>query len=136
MDIICKKLRSVKKYGFVFLFGSFCYGALEIAWRGYTHPAMLILGGLCLLMIYFSEERFGKNFYAFPRAAIYALMITFFEFLCGLVLNLGLGLDIWDYTPLPFNLMGQICVRFSILWFLLSAFCIYLCKALRFLFGT
>ena len=42
------------------------------------------------------------------------------ELAAGLVLNIWLGLDIWDYSALPCNLMGQICVRFTALWCLLA----------------
>ena len=42
--------------------------------------------------------------------------MTAVEFVAGLVLNLWLGLDIWDYSHLPFNLMGQICPQFAALW--------------------
>ena len=30
------------------------------------------------------------------------------------------GLDVWDYATQPLNLMGQVCIGFSALWFLLS----------------
>ena len=45
-----------------------------------------------------------------------AALVTAVEFAAGLVLNLWLGLDIWDYSHLPFNLMGQICLQFFLVW--------------------
>ena len=119
----------------VFLFGAFVYGSFEILWRGYTHPTMLLLGGACFSMIYFferdtflSERRIFKHF-------MYALIITFAEFVFGLFLNILLGLDIWDYSDLPLNILGQICVPFYFLWVLLSIISSAVCKAMRFVFG-
>ena len=32
-----------------------------------------------------------------------------------------LGLDVWDYSKVPFNFLGQVCVLYSVLWGFLSA---------------
>ena len=31
-----------------------------------------------------------------------------------------MGLEIWDYSDLPYNLLGQVCLLYMNLWFLLS----------------
>ena len=36
---------------------------------------------------------------------------------------LWLKLDIWDYSRIPFNLYGQICLPYAAVWFVLSADC-------------
>ena len=47
-----------------------------------------------------------------------------------------LGLNIWDYSNMPLNLWGQICLPFSCLWFFLSAVAIILDDELRYnIFG-
>jgi uncharacterized membrane protein len=33
---------------------------------------------------------------------------------------------VWDYRALPFNFMGQICLRFSLLWIPVSLLAIFL----------
>ena len=53
------------------------------------------------------------------------------EFAAGCVLNLWLGLGVWDYTDMPFNLMGQICLPFSAVWIVVSAAAILLDDWLR-----
>lgn len=41
---------------------------------------------------------------------------------CNEVITQGwLGLGIWDYSNMPFNILGQICLPFSLLWVVLSA---------------
>lgn len=38
----------------------------------------------------------------------------------GVILNILLGLSIWDYSNLRFNVLGQISLGYSALWFFLS----------------
>ncbi|WP_195640663.1 putative ABC transporter permease [Flavonifractor plautii] len=38
----------------------------------------------------------------------------------GLVLNVWLGLGVWDYSHLAGNILGQICPQFTLLWLVLS----------------
>ena len=49
-----------------------------------------------------------------------SLVVTAMEFAAGLVLNVWMGLEIWDYSDLPYNLLGQVCLLYMNLWFLLS----------------
>ena len=56
--------------------------------------------------------------------------------MAGVVLNLELDLAIWDYSTMPFNIMGQICLPFSIAWYGLSGVAIVFDDFLRWwLFG-
>lgn len=48
-------------------------------------------------------------------------MATLAELAAGLVLNVWPDLGIWDYSHLPLNLWGQICVPYTLLWVPLSA---------------
>ena len=78
------------------------YVALEILFRGRSHPAMLIVGGLCGVLVGAINQRPG--FYRAPvivQAMIGALIVLAVEFVSGCVLNLWLGLGIWDYSNLP-----------------------------------
>ena len=46
------------------------------------------------------------------------------EFITGCIVNLWLGWDVWDYSDLPGNFLGQICPQFAALWCILSGPCI------------
>ena len=50
------------------------------------------------------------------------------EFLFGLLVNRVLHLHVWDYSALPLNIMGQICLPFSLIWFVLTIPASALCK--------
>ena len=49
-----------------------------------------------------------------------ALVITAIEFIAGYIVNLRMGLNVWDYSGRPYNLYRQICPGFALLWALLS----------------
>lgn len=112
-------------FALCFLVGSVGYPMIEILYRGYTHISMSILGGLCLCIIYTVNLILGRGKLLWKALAC-ALIITQLEFICGVIVNLGMGLSVWDYSHLPLNLAGQICPLFSFFWFLLSLVILFL----------
>ena len=115
---------------FVFLIGAFGYGLLELFWRGKTHYSMLITGGLCFFVIYFFNLRFADKSLIFKCLAAMAV-ITALELLAGIVVNKIFSLRVWDYSDLPYNFMGQICLLYSTFWFCLGLPLAYIVPALR-----
>lgn len=115
----------------IFMFGAFVYGMIEIIWRGYTHPSMLLLGGICFSVIFILEGEIA-HLNIFFRCLIYALIISASEFIFGVISNIWLKLDIWDYSNVPMNILGQICLPYTALWYLLSLVCCKVCAAFRF----
>lgn len=101
-----------------FLFGGVGYGLIEVLWRGHTHPSMVVTGGGCFLIIS-GVNRLLRGRSLFLRSAVSAAGVTAVEFSVGVVVNRWLGLGVWDYSKLPYNLLGQICPLYSGLWFLL-----------------
>lgn len=68
------------------------YVALETVFRGYSHPSMLIVGGLCGVLVGTINQRPG--FFRAPvivQAVIGALIVLAVEFVSGCILNLWLG---------------------------------------------
>lgn len=121
------------EYTAVYLTGAAGYGALELLWRGWTHWTMLVVGGLCLCVMYVLA-----NDTKFPRWQMWvlsAVFITTAEFVSGGIVNIALGWRVWDYTAMPGNLLGQICPLYCLLWLGLSVpgiwFCTRLGKFLR-----
>lgn len=105
----------------LFIMGGRLYTWIEILWRGYTHWSMFILGGACfVIMGLLNEYKFVWQQSLIAQAVISASVITVLEFVTGCIVNLWLGWQIWDYSELPFNLMGQICLYFFLLWILFS----------------
>ena len=105
----------------VFLSGGFAYGLIEVSARGYTHISMGLLGGAAMLLIHKMNGRERTLVKLMLRSLFSALFITACELVTGELLNIRMGLNIWDYSHLPMNYDGQICLFFSCIWFALSA---------------
>lgn len=110
-NIFCKYMR----YPVFFIFGALGYALIELLWRGRTHWSMLIAGGICFIIFSVVCERMAKT-PIWIKAAVCAMAITAVEFAFGLVVNVALGMNVWNYSDVPFNLLGQICPTFTLLW--------------------
>lgn len=115
----------------VFALGSILYGLTEILWRGWTHWTMLLCGGICFTLMYLVS---GSELSLVKKWLLSTCIITTVEFVAGCIVNLRLHWQVWDYSSLPLNLLGQICPRFILMWFALSIPGVALCTLLHRLF--
>lgn len=111
--------------------GGLAYGIAELLWRGSTHISMFLVGGLCFFIIGQLDEH-NTSLCLISQAIISCFVITALEFSSGVLINIVLKLNVWDYSKLPMNIWGQICLPFSALWLLLSVPAIYFEDFLRF----
>ncbi|MFP4500293.1 MAG: putative ABC transporter permease [Candidatus Hydrogenedentota bacterium] len=54
------------------------------------------------------------------RAFVYMLGIFFVEYVSGILFHKVMGLSVWNYDHLPYNLHGQIALIFVVPWYLLG----------------
>ena len=101
-----------------FFLGGTIYVLLELLWRGRSHVSMFCAGGLALLLLHGLFLRFALPLFA--QCLVGGLVITAIEFVAGAIVNVRLKLNVWDYSKMPLNLYGQVCVPFSLLWCLLT----------------
>lgn len=111
-----KKLRPL----ILFAFGGLIYILIELVARGRTHWTMFIVGGVAFFLIGCINEK-ERKMPLVKQMLIGSIVITVLEFLCGCIVNIWLGWNVWDYNNMPLNLLGQICLPFTVLWFFLSA---------------
>ena len=104
----------------LFTVGGALYYLVEVLWRGHSDWTMAALGGVCFLLIGRINERCEWCMALLSQMVLASLIVTTAEFCAGMVLNVWLGLGIWDYSGMPYNLCGQICLLYANLWFLLS----------------
>jgi len=130
------RLKQMLKPIILALIGGTIYVLIELAWRGYSHISMFILGALCFVLLGGINEFFSWELGMIWQMLIGASIVTSLEFIVGAVVNIWLELEVWDYSNLPLNFMGQICLPFSLAWVLLSGIAIVVDDYLRYwLFG-
>jgi len=112
--------KSILKDFILFFIGGLMYVGIECLFRGHSHWTMFILGGLCFGFIGSINEKFSWNLALTSQMMISSIIITGMEFLFGIILNRIFLLDVWDYSDMPYNIDGQICLIFSVAWFFLS----------------
>lgn len=110
--------------------GGMAYVAMELLWRGWSHGSMFLVGGICFLLI----GSIGAVFPEMPmlmQSVLGACLVTAMELISGLFLNVVLGLHVWDYSALPYNFMGQVCMTYFFLWIWVAFGAIWIYRLLR-----
>lgn len=123
-------MKTLTKNLTIFTAGGLCYGLVELAWRSSTHISMFFVGGLCFWLIGSIDEHGGVPSLVY-QSMLSCLIVTSVEFTSGVFINIVLGLKVWDYSALPINVLGQICLPFSVLWLIISIPAIYFEDFLR-----
>lgn len=100
--------------------GGLLYIIIELIWRGYSHWTMFVLGGICFVCLGRINEVIPWNMPLWQQALIGTAIITGLEFITGCIVNLWLGWNVWDYSNVPFNVLGQICLPYILLWIPIS----------------
>ena len=113
-----KILKVLLKYLILFCIGGCGYYGLECLWRGFSHWTMTILGGVCFILIGATNEFLTYEMLLWKQCLIGSIVVTILEFITGCIVNLWLGWDVWHYEYL--DILGQICLPFSLLWFVMS----------------
>lgn len=114
------------------LIGGLIYIGIELLWRGRSHWTMFILGGLCFVLLGRINESIPWEMPLWRQALIGMVIITSLEFLTGCIVNLWLGWNVWDYSNVPLNVLGQICLPYMLLWIPISLAGIILDDYLRY----
>ena len=115
----------------LFCFGGCAYTITELLFRGNSHWTMFIVGGLCFYLIGLINEVIPWKMAFWKQCIIGSFVVTGIEFVSGCIVNFWLDWKVWNYEQLPFNLFGQICLLFTVLWFFLSAVGIFTDDILR-----
>ena len=114
----------------IFIIFGITYVGIELIYRGHSHISMFFLGGLCGTLIGLINE-YTPKMNIILQMLLGTIIITVLEFITGYIVNIKLGLNVWDYSNLKFNIMGQISLIFSFAWFVLSYFVVRLDDYIR-----
>lgn len=126
----------------LWLTGGILYFYLEILFRGYSHYSMIICGGACFVAVgnigrRIIESDINNILKVLIIMTVGSFVISILELFTGYIVNIKFNMQVWDYTDLPFNYKGQVCVLFSGIWALVSLVCVYINYMIRyFVFQT
>lgn len=124
-------ITNVLKYLFLFLAGGFAYFYIEIIYRGYSHFSMIICGGLAFILCGLINQLMHFRISLIAQMILSSIIITGLEFITGYIVNIRLHWNVWDYSKMPYNLLGQICLAYSLIWLVLSLLCIFIDDLIR-----
>lgn len=131
-----KKMKTLIKKLFKYLvlgnIGGTVYVLIELLYRGHSHWTMYIVAAILFIMIGLINEYLSWDMKMWKQMLIGTFMATIIEFIAGIIINVKLGWNVWDYSNLPLNIMGQICLPFSIVWFFISLIAIIADDYLRY----
>lgn len=125
-------IRILLKHIILFLIGGLIYICIELLYRGDTHWSMAIVGGFAFVCCGLINELLSWQTPLWKQSFIGGGVITVLEFISGIILNIIIKWDVWDYTNYKINLLGQICLPFSILWCVIAIVAIILDDHLRY----
>ena len=109
-------MKRVSEYLFLWATGGCLYYGFEVLFRGFSHWSMFVLGGICL--VFFTVQGYAVHWEdpMWRQILRCIVFVTSMEFITGIIVNKWLGLGVWDYSRLPFQLFGQICLSFTIIF--------------------
>lgn len=130
----------VGQYFFYFIVYSFLGWVLEGTYNLYSKgnfrkegflkgPIKPMYGFAPLLLLFAKDQALSL-----PIFLLLALIIpSAVEYVSGWLLKSIFHKQWWDYTNMPYQLQGHICLRFSLYWWLLCSACIYVIQPLMLL---
>lgn len=107
---------------------------LEVLYRSRSHVSMFLLAGMVFIFLGLMNKVWGWEFPLVYQVLIGTAFATVAEFITGCIVNLWLGLNVWDYSNLPFNICGQVCLYFTLLWIPITLLAIVLDDVIRWKF--
>ena len=126
----------VWKNAVLFYIGGMIYVGMELLWRQWSHGSMFLVGGLCFLLLGLLPELLPQV-PLLMQSVLGACIVTATELVSGLIINDALQLNVWDYSGLPYNFLGQVCMSYFFLWILVSFLALELHRLLGWrLFGV
>ena len=116
----------------LFLSCGFIYCMIEILFRGWSHWSMFVLAGFLGVFCVDSVNNvlsFDCDYIV--QILISTILCTIGEGISGIILNVWLQLNVWDYSKMAFGtfFFGQCNVLFCFAWMLIISIIIFYCDA-------
>lgn len=109
-------MKKLSEYLFLWAVGGTLYYGFEIFFRGFSHWTMFALGGICLVFFAVQGRLVHWEDPLWRQLLRCIVFVTSMEFITGIIVNKWLHLNVWDYSGQPFQIFGQICLPFIIIF--------------------
>lgn len=129
-----ERFQLICKYIYLAWFGGTTYITLEVFFRGYSHWTMFVLAAFLFITVGLLNKVWSWELGLIKQIIIATATATISEFIVGCIVNLWLGWNVWNYSGLWGNILGQICPQFVLLWIPLMLVAIVLDDVLRWKF--
>ena len=117
----------------LFYTGFCAFITIEVMFRGYSYPVSGVMGGFAVIMLDGINDEMSWDLDLALQALIGGALITLMEAGVGIIMLCVPGVPrMWDYSDIPFNIAGIICLPFSIAWVFLSVLAIFLADAINY----
>lgn len=116
----------------LFLSCGFIYCMIEILFRGWSHWSMFVLTGfLGVFCVDSINNVLSFDCDYIVQILISTILCTIGEGISGIILNVWLQLNVWDYSKITFGtfFFGQCNVLFCFAWMLIISIIIFYCDA-------
>lgn len=113
----------------LFLVGYCTYLAIEVTYKNISYPLMGVVGGISLLLFDQINNRISWELDLLLQGCIGSAIVTGFEFVVGEGLKILNQPPMWDYSNMPLNYDGVICLPFSIIWVFVTILGIFVADA-------
>ena len=123
-------MKKLSEYLFLIAAGGCIYYTFEMLFRGFSHWSMFLLGGVCFWFCAWQGILVRWQDPLWRQVARCLIFVISCEFITGLIVNKWMGWQVWDYSDQPFQLFGQICVPFAVIFSGLCAIGILLAACL------
>lgn len=125
--------KKIYKNTVLFIVGFCLYITIEVLFRGYSYPLMGVCAGLAVIIIDKINDHISWDIDISVQCLLGMLIVTIMELVIGLIaLDTGLLPIMWDYSNLPLNFRGIICIPFMIVWFFLSFIAILVADSINY----
>lgn len=94
---------------------------------------MFAAGGRAFICLGAINRQYEWDMSLIAQTVVGGLVIAAIEFVFGVIFNIWLGCDIWDYSGEQYNILGQVCLAYIYLWQWLSLIGIVLNDVTRWL---
>lgn len=109
-------MKKLSEYLLLWTLGGCIYYGFEILFRGFSHWTMFVLGGICLVFFAVQGKMVHWEDPLWRQVLRCVVFVTGMEFITGIIVNKWLHMNVWDYSNLPFQIFGQVCLQFAVIF--------------------